>query len=336
MAGQWNELASPFGTPLLRYEWLAAYAETLGHPDQLRIIVNDAQGEITGIAPLFMTTFSWKRLELLGQRFHNKPMGFIYKNNDSLQELIDAIVQLKMPLLFWRLRTDSPEIGKLGQLRGWKCFVRSDKGPLFLDVQTDWNTFQGGMTSDHIGDLRQKRSLLEKQGSVSIDMLSPDRKSVDDYFEEILRIETAGWKGETRAPMPHHRLKLFYYTYCKEAASLGILRLCFLKVNNEAIAVQIAVEYSNRFWLLKMWHDKKWAGYSPGNLLTHETIRYTFEHKLKGYEFLGDDEQWGCKWTQKTRPQVNFRSYPYHSLRGISTFSRDALSSAFLKLTSNS
>lgn len=335
IAEQWNELAGPFRTPLFRYEWFASYAETLGHPDQLRIVVNFSGGDITGIAPLFMTTFSLKRLEILGQRFLNEPMGFIYKNEDALRGLIDTIAQMKLPLLFFRLHAGAPEVIQLSQLDGWTCFVKNGKGPPFLEVETDWDTFQNGMTPDNRHDLRQKRELLEKQGDIIFEILSPDRKSVNDHFEEILRIEAAGWNGKERNPLLYYRLKLFYYTYCKETASSGRLRLCFLKVNKKAIAVQIALEDSDRFWLLTYWHDKQWAQYAPVALLTHETIRYTFERKLKGYEFLGHDEQWVHKWTQKTHPQVNFRGYPY-SLRGISTFARDAFSSVLLKLTGNS
>jgi len=332
IAGQWNELAKRFKTPLLQYEWFSSYADTLGHPKQLRVLVNSSHGEITGIAPLFMTTFSWNRLEILGQRFLSEPMGFIYKDKESLESLIDAISQMRIPLLFWRLGAGSPEVIKLSQLSGWKHFIKSGLGSPFIEVKTDWNTFTKQMTPDALLDLEQKRAQLEKEGKVTIEMVQPSSGGIDNYFEDILRIESTGWKGRARSPLLYYRLKLFYYTYCREMARLGLLRLGFLKIDKKAIAVQIAIEDLKRFWLIKTWRDEAWTSCHPDVVLTHETIWHAHDHNLEGYEFLGHDASWIHRWTRTTHPLVNVRSYPY-SFRGMGTFARDASLSVFSRLT---
>ena len=61
-------------------------------------------------------------------------------------------------------------------------------------------------------------------------------------------------------------------------------------VDDTLAAVRMAVEVENTLWELKIGYDEQFAKWSPGVVLTHETIRHAFEHGLSGLEFLGRAE----------------------------------------------
>jgi len=89
-----------------------------------------------------------------------------------------------------------------------------------------------------------------------------------------------------------------------------------MKCGDQTAAVQLGVEYKNRFWLLKMGYDQNFARYSPGELLIVESLRLAAERGLEAYEFTGTPESWTHKWTDKTHPSVSIRIYAA-GLRGL-------------------
>ena len=118
----------------------------------------------------------------------------------------------------------------------------------------------------------------------------------------------------------------FYRQYALKASQQGILRLCFLRIDGRAIAMQIAVEYDSRFWLLKVGYDETFTRCSAGNLLMLHTVKYAAECGFKSYEFLGTEETWTKVWTELVRSFVNVRVYPV-SISGISNLVTDAAKS---------
>jgi CelD/BcsL family acetyltransferase involved in cellulose biosynthesis len=92
--------------------------------------------------------------------------------------------------------------------------------------------------------------------------------------------------------------------------------MAFLRINGEAAGMQIATECDDRFWLLKIGHDDRFATCSPGTLLMLHSIKYAAVRGLKSYEFLGIAEPWTRAWTESLRRCVALHAYPL-SIGGI-------------------
>src|SRR5438876_71112 len=90
LAEQWNALADVFNAPLLRFEWFEACAEAFCLPGKLSIVSVTRGGRILAIAPLVLEQrFGYERLELLGAAVLCEPSGFLYRDEESLSELIN-------------------------------------------------------------------------------------------------------------------------------------------------------------------------------------------------------------------------------------------------------
>ena len=120
IATEWNSLAERFGNPLLRYEWFNACAHASSPTGTLSIIVIRSHGEIRAIAPLVLVKRgSVSTLQFLGDAFCvlGEPCGLIYKDEQSLQELIAAMVSQRRPLRLNRIPADSSEAIALSRAR---------------------------------------------------------------------------------------------------------------------------------------------------------------------------------------------------------------------------
>jgi len=315
IAESWNSLAAPFQSPLLRCEWFIACAKAFCPPGKLAVVTVKTNGEISAIAPLtLMERGGIETIEILGGSFLNEPSGLIYRDEESLEELLEAILQLRRPMLLSRLHPEKRELTflkGLSQKRIWYT-IRDTSGTPWLPINTGWAQFEASISASRRASMRRARRRAEESGSVSFEILSPDPEKLDTLLEEIFRVEAAGWKGRDKTAMlSNEPIKRFFDLYSVEAARLGILRFCFMKIDSEVVAVQIAIEHSNKFWVLKIGYDEGWARCSPGTLLMHETIRYAFERGLQSYEFLGSDQPWLHIWARGVRRCVSYRGYPF-------------------------
>ncbi|MCG3110596.1 MAG: GNAT family N-acetyltransferase [Candidatus Manganitrophus sp. SB1] len=320
LATSWNKIAEPFGNPLLRHEWFVACAEAFCPPQQLSIVVVRSKGKTTAAAPLVSVRQKGiERLELLGCSFLFEPGGFIYEDPAALEELVDGIVALKRPLRLRRVSSSAEEIRRLRERSERHAYstVKETEASLWLSCKGGWSEFESALSSSRRACFRRAKRRAEAEGKVQFEMVSPDAENVDRYLEELLVVETAGWKGQHGTALRlNEPLKRFFYLYAQAAARLGLLRLGFFRMDEKAIASMLAIEYADRLWVLKTGYDEVWARCSPGALLMHEMIRYAFEQGLEGYEFLGIDEPWLRIWTDQAHSYVSTRLYPY-SLKGL-------------------
>jgi proline dehydrogenase len=76
--------------------------------------------------------------------------------------------------------------------------------------------------------------------------------------------------------------------------------------------MQLAVEWSGRYWLYKIGYDEKYARCSPGTLLMLHVLRDAAARGLTGFELMGDAEAWIADlWTREAHECVRVRIYPY-------------------------
>lgn len=314
LAGDWNQLAEGFGTPLLYNEWFAACAEAYHQPGQLCVVVNKSRHGIDAIAPLVLAeNRGFKVLEFLGSSFLFEPGGMIYRDEESLEELMNAVIGIGKPVILDRFKSESLEIVMLKKInkRRFFCISRDCQGSPFLQITGTWPEFEANMSSRSRYDLRRARRRAETMGDIRFEILSPDPAATDRYFEEFCQVEASGWKGrEGTAILMDKRMKHFLSIYARSASRLGALRLCFLRINDKAAAALLGIEYFGSFWVLKTGYDETFSRCSPGILLLHETIRYSYTHGLKVYEFLGTDESWMHIWTGQQHSYSSIRVYP--------------------------
>ena len=326
------ELPRPFGdlvsylpSPMQEIDWLSACAGEVTKPDSLKLVVLDEEGRITALAPLVERGRGVGRLELLGMAMLHEPMDLLYRDGQSLARLVRGLVNLGQPLFLARVWAYSPVIPVLQQAYAGRgvVLVRPCAPSPWIPLDETWQAPERHLKARRRADLRRARRQAERFGRVEYELHAPTPAEVDALLQEAFAVEAAGWKGRLGTALALDRpVGAVFTTYARAAARAGRLRLCFLRLNGQAAATQIAVESERRFWLLKIGYDERFARCSPGTLLMLATIDDAARRGLRSYEFLGSVEPWVSVWSPRSRPCVSIRAYPL-SLPGMTVLTRD-------------
>lgn len=116
----------------------------------------------------------------------------------------------------------------------------------------------------------------------------------------------------------------FFRRFFRKACEEGLLRIAFMRIDGRPVAMQMALEWADRFWLFKIGYDEEFRDCSPGNLLMLHTLAYAASRRLTTYELLGNIERWISDfWTKEYACCCSLRTYPANP-RGVAAFAMDA------------
>jgi CelD/BcsL family acetyltransferase involved in cellulose biosynthesis len=317
----WRAATAGAARPTEEPEWARACAETLGADAQLRAIAV-ADGGSAAVAPLV-----WRprdgRLELAGVRELYEPMDVPHSDPAALEELVGRVRATGRVLHLGRLPEDSAVIAAVRRAYGTRL-VRIAPACATPVVRLDGGDPEQALSSRRRSDLRRARRRAEKLGPVGAEVLCPTARDVDVLLADAAAIEQRSWKGrEGTALASDPGRYAFFLRYGRAAARRGTLRIAFLTIGDERVAMQLAIESGGRYWLLKVGFDEAFAAGSPGQLLMLETLRWAADRGVSTYELLGTAEPWTAAWTKETRPHVTLRAYP-PSRRALPVLARDA------------
>ncbi len=324
----WDAVPVEPRTPMRQYIWAKAYEETLARGAVKAVLVG-SKTQPQALAPFAEPASGPRRQVLLGAEDLWESVEVAAPDEDSQRELAESLARSGVPLRFGHYPTDTPFLELL------KCAYRG-KGRVVVAMQPNkamprieldrtWAEPESHFNSRRRSDFRRMARKAEKLGAVTFEIIEPSAENIDALLDEAFAIEAASWKGRTGTAINQdERTQAFYRSYALRAMQGGILRLCFMRVDDKAAAMQFAVECDERFWLLKVGYDETYRHVSPGNLLMRETIRYAAERGLKGYEFLGKEAEWTKLWADGARPIATVRTYPYN-WRGLTAFSADLI-----------
>jgi CelD/BcsL family acetyltransferase involved in cellulose biosynthesis len=304
-------------SPMQSHIWNLACAESFSDGDPVLITVQ-RQGRTVAFVPLFRP-HGEKRLVFLGQGLF-EPTLFSYADEESCQALARALLTLKDPIFLRDAASSSHMVEALYQAcreDNRVCVTRPMPSHPWLQLDESWQRPEEHLNSGRRSDLRRARRNAEKIGPLSFQNIIPSADELEEVLTEVFRVESANWKGEAGSGLAYDPvIQGFYRRFSQLACEQGILRILLMKCGDQTAAVQLGVEYKNRFWLLKMGYDQNFARYSPGELLIIESLRLAAERGLEAYEFTGTPESWTHKWTDKTHASVSIRIYAA-GLRGL-------------------
>ncbi|WP_083909851.1 GNAT family N-acetyltransferase [Gracilimonas tropica] len=310
---QWDELAESVGNPLLLSSWFTAGAKAFEMNSQL-MFLTIMGNNLSAVAPMALKGKVIPHLEILGSSILREPTGFLYDSKSALDLLIKALLDTKMPVYIRGLYNKAPEAILLEEKLKVQLSVEYSKEYAqipYVAIQENWDSFEQRLSPRRRSSFRRLQKKVEKTGEVQFDFVKPTEKNFARYLDEVLKVESANWKGRIgTAIATHPTLKIFFSEYGRKMAKKGLLRLNFMRIDGKAIAVHFGVEYDNRLWLLKIGYDEEWSSYSPGILLMHHVVRHCFECGLEGVEFLGNDDDWLHIWATGVHELVSYSIYP--------------------------
>ena len=314
----WNALEPAVTSPLLRWEWFYSAAEAFHQKQRLHLIVARRGKDVLAVVPLVERARGFgKRLEMIGVAPLQEPCGLVCDNASAQAAIVDALQRTGLAVVLERLDGQivrDRSIVSLFKDRG-RTVSKETGGTCFLPLLNDsYDKYLEALPSKRRYDLKR----LERRGSTAgpfdCRIFNPRPHELDRCLDTVFAVEARNWKGAYgSAILCNPAMEQFFRVFCHHACREGYLRLAFLSLQGNTAAVMIGAELGRRFWVFKIGYDDRWAQYSPGLLLTNQTVKYAFDRGLETYEFLGSNEPWIRLWSGKdnVRPKFLLAFYPY-------------------------
>jgi CelD/BcsL family acetyltransferase involved in cellulose biosynthesis len=202
-----------------------------------------------------------------------------------------------------------PALHEAARANGYRTFVRPASRAPYLRLAGDLRVHESSLSRNLRHDVQRRLRRLCEAGVVSV-QISERSAGLDDLLEEGFRVEALSWKGRRgTAIVSGEKTTRFYTDLAHWAASVGWLRLAFLRLDGRAIAFQLDLEPRSRYYSLKIGYDPEFERFSPGKLLAYMMVSRAVASGIEAYELLGTDEPWKDRWTELAREQVEFRAF---------------------------
>lgn len=320
----WGRLAAARAVlPMQDPDWVRSCVEAFGPTGTVELLTVHEGDELTAVAPMLRRR---GHLELLGGETY-EPGDVLAAGPAALDELCGALCRRGLPLSLHRIPQDSSTIPALRRALGARghLVVRSAPGTPLLELGPAWTGDLGaGLSAHRRSDLRRAERHADAEGAVTVRLLRPALADTPALLNEAFAIEARSWKGEAGTALGRdRRLGTFFRDFAPRLAADGRLELAFLDIGGRGVAMQIAVEWHERLWLLKTGYDDAFSGCSPGILLLAHAVREAAERGLEAFEFLGTVQPWLDPWTTRTRDMSAVSAYPLHA-RAVPGVVRDA------------
>ena len=282
-------------------------------------------------AKLHLPALYQSRWTLPGTVETGEPADLPWQDEASALAQAQELARQPLPLDIARVPLGSPSLEALRKAfrgRGW-VHLQPAGGSPFIALDPSWHQPESHFNAGRQSDFRRAYRRAQAAGALRFEVLTPAAGAgLDELLAQAYEVESRSWKGSGGTALVHDKLLgPFYGSLSHAAAQEGLLRLCFMRIDGRAVAMQLALQFERRFWLMKIGFDAAFARCSPGQLLMLHTIGHAAAQGLDSYEMLGSAAPWTASWTRTLRPFVRVRTYPA-SWVGAQALWADALGSA--------
>lgn len=308
-ATEWPAVPADHAIPMQSHAWMLARAGLVGGRLPRLLAVRDDTG-LRAIAPL-VEIGGW--LRELPAMF--EPSDLVWRDTDGLQALARILAGQPLPLCVDRLPADSPTLTALRKAYGRRGLVltRPAMPTPYIALEDSAGDIDAILGARRRADLRRAARRAACHGTVNCEIHNPAAGAeLDALIGEAYGIETRSWKFGAGTALTADAIQgTFFAGFARDAARAGWLRIALLRIDGRAVAMQIAAEWQQRFWLFKMSFDRAYADCSPGQLLLHHTLAHAAMRRLRSYEFMGVMDDWTRLWTPTCRRYLQVRAIPF-------------------------
>lgn len=320
LARGWEQLQAFATVPTQGAHFTAALGGTLLARTPIKLVeAVDADG--TGaVLPLCRAAGRFARWRLPGAQEVFEPGDALCRDAFSAARLARFLARQSRPVDLHRLPADSPLIPALqAAMKGrGRVSVRPARPSPYIALDASWEEPESRFSPRRRSDFRRAMRRAAEFGSMHCEVLAPHPGEFDSLFDEAIALEARSWKKAAGTAIACDPAKeAFFRCYFRAACERREFRAAFLRIDDRAVAMQLAVEWAGRNWLYKIGYDEAYARCSPGTLLMLHALGDAAKRGLTGFELMGDAEEWIADlWTREQHECRRVRTYPF-SLPGL-------------------
>jgi CelD/BcsL family acetyltransferase involved in cellulose biosynthesis len=323
----WRQLEAAASLPVQSHAFASALASTLLADAIIEVFSVGEGDDIAALLALSRKPGYFNRWTMVGAHEVCEPDDALCRNSESARLLAEAIIDEGRAFEIDRVPAGSPFVPALRAAlrgKGWMSVRPATPTPT-ITLDPKWKDPASCFNSGRRSDFRRAARRASELGELSFEILSPRPGEFDALFDEAVEVELRSWKREAGTAIAVDRAKENCFRhYFRSACEEGTFRIAFMRIGGRAVAMQMALECLDRYWLFKIGFDEEFERCSPGTLLMLHTIGWAANRDLGAYELLGHFEPWIAQfWTREQHECVWVRAYPFNP-RGAAAFTADA------------
>ena len=311
----WNRLVEESGVdhPFMRHEWVCTWWDSFKPDGRLYIIVVKEGAKVVALAPLMLDR----------GRIYGCPVRRLRGIANIYTERFDLILGTRpedASRAIWKFLAERASFWDMLELRQVPAGAlvtqhmmrrafedkfllgqwHSTDGP-YISITQPWDAYLRSLSKKHVSNLRGRAKGLHRLGSVQCQVVTGG-EDLDRAIQDAFILEAAAWKGQAGTAILNAPERLaFYRRLLILAAEQGWLRLHFLTLEGKRIAVQIALLFHNKLYILKSGYDPHYAAFAPSLVLCEMMLREAWNHHYSEVDFLGSSERWKLEWAKEAR-----------------------------------
>ena len=305
---EWNDLLaiSASHVPFLRHEYITAWWQGLGggewsHGELYVVTARQEQGQLIGIAPLFLTDNreGEPALMLLGSIEISDYLDIIARPQDApafLEALLEHLAgkqERACHLLDWyNLLESSPTLPALqsaAEKLGWSYSQEPLQHCPYIALQGDWEKYICSIDKKQRHEIRRKMRRSEEYYLPVRWYITQDGTSLEQDVDDFLEL-MANDPDKAKFLTPAMRSQM--HTIARAAYKAGWLQLAFIEVDGQKAAAYLNFDYMDHIWVYNSGLDLRYAELSPGWVLLGYLLEWANEHQRKYFDFMRGDEQY--------------------------------------------
>ena len=306
---QWNDLlacCSASHVPFLRYEYLSSWWKTLGGGEWTSgelwiVVVSQDDGELVGIAPLFLTENPEQvpALMLLGSIEISDYLDFIVRTTDLrafVEALFDFLCSDQAPV--WRildlcnLPETSPTLPALkaaAQVRGWEFRQERLQPCPYIPLPGDWEIYLSQIDKKQRHEVRRKMRRAEENDPPVCWYIVEDGTKLDAEVEDFLALMAHDPEKQRFLTEAMH---IQMRSIVQAAFRAGWLQLAFLEVGGQKAAGYLNFDYAGHIWVYNSGLNFNFRELSPGWVLLGHLLKWANENQRAAFDFLRGGEEY--------------------------------------------
>lgn len=295
-ADAWDALAleTPERIAQTTYPWVSSYLEHGNPSGRPWYCLFAYRGEaLVGVLPVLRKR-RWGRASLLCPEDDHTDVGHPVLAPRVAAEALDALLGALEELQpgrwvrCFRVRETAPLLSALNGVRKRRLvhFPVVAAGR-FVDTTGPFEVFEKQLSSSFRRSLRGARRKAEAEHSVHFEVVTGQEAARADLFEDFLRVEASGWKGEAGTAIACDPADVaFYTTLTRRLAARGWLEWNLLRFDGVVVAAHLGVRLGSSLLLPKGGYDESLARFAPGNVLFWEVFSRAFADDTVEVNFL--------------------------------------------------
>ena len=320
LRGKWNNALrkSSDNDVFLTWEWITSWWKHLGGRNELLPVTVSDDDEILAAA-CFMRTSSKslglnrQELRLVGVKDSDYG-GIIIREGklDCVRIIIDYIRTSADYFKFDSIPENSATAMALGKFLGqvFSSEVRAGEDCHYLPLSKSWQEHYSGLSTKFRENISRQERNLKKDFKVEVEVITAPEdvtRSMKDFF----RLHQERWTSKHEPGLfADMNRRNFHLDLAPLFAEQGWLRLFFLTLNGERVAVSYCFNYAKKLYWYLSGFDPAFSRYGVGSVLTAHLIENSIDDGLHEVDFLSGSEPYKERWNTMTRRTVTFLGAP--------------------------